>query len=99
MTTQAQAIDHAHDHAHGHDHGHDHDHGALDSHIWLSPDNAVHIARFMAADLANLYPQHADQLTANAEAFVERLSELDARLKERLGPLQDRAYFVFHDRG
>lgn len=85
------------EHNHGHDHGHDHDHGALDSHIWLSPDNAVHIARFMAEDLASLYPQHAERLSSNAEAFAKRLSALDARLKERLGPLQDQAYFVFHD--
>lgn len=85
------------DHGHSHDHGHDHDHGALDSHIWLSPDNAAHIAGFMAEDLASLYPQHAEQLTANAEAFAKRLTALDARLKERLEPLQDRAYFVFHD--
>ena len=42
------------DHGHSHDHGHDHDHGALDSHIWLSPDNAQQIAGFMAEDLASL---------------------------------------------
>lgn len=83
--------------AHSQDHGHDHDHGSLDSHIWLSPDNALHIARFMADDLINLYPQHAIRLTANTEAFAERLAALDARLKKRLEPLQDRAYFVFHD--
>jgi|TARA_R110000796_G_scaffold88164_3_gene189752 zinc transport system substrate-binding protein len=85
------------DHGHSHDHGHDHDHGALDSHIWLSPDNAQQIAGFMAEDLASLYPQHAEKLAANAELFAKRLTALDARLKDRLEPLQDRAYFVFHD--
>lgn len=83
--------------SHSHDHGHDHDHGTLDAHIWLSPDNALHIARFIAADLASLYPQHVEQLNANTQAFAERLAALDARLKERLAPLHDRAYFVFHD--
>lgn len=85
------------DHGHSHDHGHDHDHGALDSHIWLSPDNAQQIARFMARDLTSLYPQQAEKLTDNAERFAKRITALDARLKERLEPLQDRAYFVFHD--
>lgn len=80
-----------------HSHGHDHDHGTLDAHIWLSPDNAVYLARFMADDLTSLYPQQGEQLSANAEAFAERVQALDARLKARLEPLQDRAYFVFHD--
>lgn len=83
------------DHGHSHDHGHDHDHGALDSHIWLSPDNAQQIAGFMAEDLASLYPQHAEKLAANAELFAKRLTALDARLKDRLEPLQDRAYSFF----
>ncbi|WP_022962083.1 zinc ABC transporter substrate-binding protein ZnuA [Halopseudomonas pelagia] len=83
--------------SHSHDHGHKHDHGSLDAHIWLSPDNARHIARFIAEDLTSVYPQQADRLHTNAEAFAERLTALDARLKARLEPLQDRAYFVFHD--
>jgi zinc transport system substrate-binding protein len=82
---------------HGHSHGHEHDHGVLDAHIWLSPDNAIHIARYMAEDLASLYPQQSAQLNANADAFAERISALDTRLKTRLEPLQDRTYFVFHD--
>ncbi|MFO7706330.1 MAG: zinc ABC transporter substrate-binding protein [Halopseudomonas sp.] len=78
-------------------HGHDHDHGTLDPHIWLSPDNAIYLARFMADDLTSLYPLQGEQLSANADAFAERVQALDARLKARLDPLQDRAYFVFHD--
>lgn len=95
LNFQEEYGSHSHDHAH--DHGHTHDHGALDGHIWLSPDNAIHIARFMADDLGSLYPQQRAQLTANAEAFAERVSALDAQLKARLAPLQDRRYFVFHD--
>lgn len=89
--------DHGHNHGHGKSHGHDHDHGVLDAHLWLSPDNAIHIARYMAEDLASLYPQQSKQLSANADAFAERISALDARLKTRLEPLQDLSYFVFHD--
>lgn len=85
----------------GHDehaaHGDHHDHGSLDAHIWLSPANAKAIAGYMAEDLAKLYPQQVEQLQANLAAFEQRLGELDAALKARLGPLQDKPYFVFHD--
>lgn len=84
-------------HGNAHNHGDDHDHGTLDSHIWLSPDNAIYMVRFMAEDLVSLYPHQREQLNANAEAFAARVSALDTRLKARLEPLQDRAYFVFHD--
>ena len=51
----------------------------------------------MSTDLASLYPQHADQLQANLATFEQRVSALDETLKARLAPLQDKAYFVFHD--
>lgn len=84
---------------HGHEHGHDHQHedGALDAHIWLSPENAVQIAQFMAEDLAALYPEQQQQLLDNSAAFAERLAALDAQIKQRLQPLSEKAYFVFHD--
>ena len=103
MTVREQQQSHNFQHdpkpAHGkHEaHGHHHDHGSLDAHIWLSPDNAITIARYMSTDLASLYPQHADQLQANLAAFEQRVSALDETLKARLAPLKDKAYFVFHD--
>lgn len=78
-------------------HGDHHDHGSLDAHIWLSPTNAKVIARYMAEDLASLYPQQADLLQANLAAFEQRLAELDDALQARLRPLKDKPYFVFHD--
>lgn len=99
MTVREQLQSHNFQHdSHGHGaHGDHHDHGSLDAHIWLSPDNAVTIARHMAGDLASLYPQQVDQLQANLAAFEQRVTALDETLKARLAPLQDKAYFVFHD--
>ncbi|WP_339843160.1 zinc ABC transporter substrate-binding protein ZnuA [uncultured Halopseudomonas sp.] len=83
---------------HGHDtHGHHHDHGSLDPHIWLSPANASAIARYMAEDLASVYPQQADQLQANLDLFEQRLTAMDNNLRARLSTLQKKPYFVFHD--
>lgn len=93
--------EHSHaEHVHGHDHGHDdHDHtpGTLDAHIWLSVSNAQHIARWMAEDLGQLYPQHQQQLQHNAGEFIQRLQQLDEQLQQRLRPLAGAPYFVFHD--
>ena len=104
---------HKHDEHHGHsghqehaahgdhgDHGHDdHDHGpgTLDAHIWLSPDNARVIARYMASDLGELFPEYAEQIAANQAAFDAAIDGLDKQLSERFAPLQDKGYFVFHD--
>lgn len=93
--------DHDHDHDHDdHDHGHvDHDHrpGSLDAHLWLLPANALVIAEKMTADLAELDPQNAARYQANLAAFSQRLGELDARLKSRLGEVSEKPYFVFHE--
>ncbi len=58
---------------------HDHDapdradDSAKDSHIWLDPDNAKAIGRYVGDVLSERYPQHAAQFKANAE----RLSAAD----------------------
>ncbi|HDZ58259.1 MAG TPA: zinc ABC transporter substrate-binding protein ZnuA [Pseudomonas xinjiangensis] len=83
--------------AHEHDHDHQHAPGTLDAHIWLSPANALTIARFMAQDLATFYPDQQDALQANLQAFETRLGLLDSQIRARTQPLQDKPYFVFHD--
>lgn len=106
LNFQRSAAEHEHDHKHSHQHTHDHDHqhgdhhhapGSLDAHIWLSPANAVVMARLMATDLAALYPEHQEQLAANFDRFKARIEALDMELAERLTPLQGKPYFVFHD--
>lgn len=87
---------HHDDHGHGHVH-HDHAPGTLDSHLWLAPDNARLIARWMAEDLAQLYPQHHQQLQHNASEFEQRVLHLANQLQQRLRPLANKPYFVFHD--
>ena len=95
----AQQSGDSHDHSHGPDDHGDHEHapGSLDPHIWLSAANARLIAQWMAADLAQLFPEHGEQLQANAAAFSQRLKQLQARLQQRLQPLAGKPYFVFHD--
>lgn len=91
--------EHADDHADDDPAHEEHDHapGTLDAHIWLSITNSQSMARWMAADLASLYPQHRQQLLHNADEFSRRLEQLDAHIQQRLRPLAGKPYFVFHD--
>ncbi|MBK1727264.1 zinc ABC transporter substrate-binding protein [Halorhodospira neutriphila] len=68
-----------------------------DYHLWLNPANARAIVAALAEALAELDPAHAAAYRANAEALRERLAELDARLRERLAPVRETPYVVFHD--
>jgi zinc transport system substrate-binding protein len=102
--------EHGHD-GHGHDdsetHAHaDHETGApvqgipddeVDPHVWLDPDNAQAIVRAVADRLAALDPAHAGTYRDNADAAVRRIAEMDAELAERVAPVADRPFVVFHD--
>ncbi len=68
-----------------------------DGHIWLDPDNGIAIARAAAAALGAADPPHVRLYAANAEAFAQRVKQLDAGLARRLTPVRARPYIVFHD--
>ncbi len=91
----------AHDDDHGDDDGDDHGHvhaaGTPDMHIWLDPANAQAVVRAVAAALTEVDGGRADLYRANAEQAVARLQQLDATLRQRLAPVTDRPYVVFHD--
>ncbi len=75
--------DEGHDHAEGEEHaeeeGHEgHDHGGVDPHFWLDPHRMELAARAIGERMADIDPDHADDYTANADALVTELQELDA---------------------
>ena len=84
------------DHGHGeHDHeGHHHD---RDPHIWLSPENAKLMAANIAAGLSGRYPLYADTFSANLEALLIRLDELQTYGEDTLSSLSCREIITFHD--
>lgn len=87
-----------HDHDHGHDgHGHDHDHGGTDPHAWLDPENADLWLDAIAAELGRLDPDNAGRYSANAATARKELDSLSAGIPERLAPLHDLRFVVFHD--
>lgn len=89
------------DHAEeGHDAeaGHDgHDHAGVDPHAWLDPNNARLWLTAIAEELSRLDPANAATYTANATTAAEAITALDADLAQRLAPVKDRSFIVFHD--
>ena len=83
-------------HVDGHD-GHGHRHGEFDMHIWLDPGNARRIVDVVASALVRIDPARADIWRANAETMRTRIDGLESSLRERLAPVRERAFIVFHD--
>lgn len=82
---------------HSAEEGHQHEHGNLDTHLWLSPENARVIVAAVAERLSAMDAAHAEQYRANARAMNERITALERQLKQELEPLRVRPYIVFHD--
>jgi zinc transport system substrate-binding protein len=97
--------DEDHDHEEGEeaheDEDHDHEEGEeeveLDEHVWTAPLNAAAMVTGIAAELAALAPAHAEAFTANAAAYVQQLTELDAAFREVVKTAK-RTELIFGDR-
>ncbi|MGS4884036.1 zinc ABC transporter substrate-binding protein [Roseibium sp. MB-4] len=92
----AHEEEHAEHDDHGHDHGHDHA-GGNDPHIWLNPENGIAIANAMATTLSEVDPANTDTYKANAKAFAEKVSGLEAEISAKLEPVKGQKFIVFHD--
>ena len=79
---------------------HDHDEEELedeyDEHVWTSPDNASAIVKALGKRAAELFPENADSVTANADSYAGKIDELDAKFAELLSG--EERYFIFGDR-
>tara|TARA_R110002124_G_scaffold103586_2_gene252713 strand:- start:494 stop:1525 length:1032 start_codon:yes stop_codon:yes gene_type:complete len=82
------------DHA-GHDDGHGH--GKIDSHAWLSPQNASNWLNAIAAQLSAADPENAGAYFANAAAGRAELGAMITEVNATLEPLRGSRYVVFHD--
>lgn len=86
-----QEDDHHHEeHTHAHVH-------SQDPHIWLSPANAMFMAKNICRELCLLYPAHTDTFQANLQHLLSDLEALDAYGKNQLSDLSCRELITFHD--
>ena len=79
-----------------HDHDEDEHEDEYDEHVWTSPDNASAIVKALGKRAAELFPENADSVTANADSYAGKINELDAKFAELLSG--EERYFIFGDR-
>lgn len=71
--------------------------GETDPHVWLSPDNAVTIARAISEELSTLHPELAGDFEANLQQFVAAVEKSTGTHREVLQGLSTRSFMVYHD--
>lgn len=79
-----------------HDHDEEEHENEYDEHVWTSPDNASAIVKALGKRAAELFPENADSVTANADSYAGKIDELDAKFAELLSG--EERYFIFGDR-
>jgi zinc transport system substrate-binding protein len=91
---------HAHAEVHaegGKDDADDDDAGGKDGHIWLDPDNAKAIVRYLAEVLRRRAPAQAAKIEANAAKLNADLDGLEAEIAAETASLKGKPFVVFHD--
>ncbi len=73
--------------------------GITDPHAWNSLSNGVIYVTNVAAAMKEAMPEHADEITANADAYIAELESLDAETKSKLAdlPANRRTVVTAHD--
>ncbi|NYJ00924.1 zinc transport system substrate-binding protein [Nocardioides thalensis] len=74
-----------------------HDHGDVDPHFWQDPLRVADLADAVAAELADLDSEHADDYEANAAALRADLEDLDAAFTTGLADCERDTIVVSHD--
>ena len=76
---------------------HDHDDGSYNAHIWLDAANAQIMVSNLADGLIAALPAQAEAIAANRDAYLARLSALDAELTDGLADLPRKDIVTFHE--
>ena len=68
-------------------------------HLWMDVSNAILYANRIADALRTADPAHASDITASTAAYVQRLTDLDAWVRDQIAiiPEGDRRFVLFHD--
>ncbi|WP_337415884.1 metal ABC transporter substrate-binding protein [Anaerotignum faecicola] len=90
------AEEHEHEDAHAHEDAEEHEEEA-DEHVWLSLKNAKMLVRVISKALQELDPNNKDIYAANADAYVKKLSALDAEYQTAVDAASNKT-ILFGDR-
>lgn len=82
------------EHSEHHHEGHHHEE---DSHIWLAPENAKHMAQNICEGLCRQYPAHESTFRQNLAGLLKDLDTLQQYAEQTLADLSCRELITFHD--
>ncbi len=87
-----------HDHEeHGDHKGHEEEHAhKYDPHVWLSPYRSITVVENIRDSLIKKYPDKAEQFTANADSYINKLKELDKEYKDTLLTAKQKSFVTQH---
>ena len=68
----------------------------LDPHIWLSPKLVKIQAQNIYDGLVKIDPKRQAEYQANLNNFITELDQLDQQISQKLTPLKNRKFIVFH---
>ena len=87
------------DHGDEEEEGEDDHHGGGDPHFWQDPIAAIFYVERIRDALIEADPARSDSYRANADAYIQRLRDLDAEITETLAavPAERRTLISFHD--
>ncbi|WP_079253584.1 zinc ABC transporter substrate-binding protein ZnuA [Endozoicomonas arenosclerae] len=94
LLKSSEGKEEVHDHHEGEN---EHHHGEYDAHIWLSPNNAIAMAKTMSEKLSKLDPEHKKQYKENYKSFKKSVQAADKLNNTKLTKFHDQPMFVFHD--
>ena len=74
-----------------------HHHHNVNSHIWMSPQNAIVQCENIAAELMVLYPQYKEKIEKNKSEYITRLQKLDEELELKAEKIKGENIITFHE--
>jgi zinc transport system substrate-binding protein len=99
--THEEDDEHANEEEHSDEEEHldedDHDHSGEDPHVWLNPKHAITIVSNIESSLIETFPQHQEELMANAQTLKAELMALDEEYSQGLATCAKDSVLVTHN--
>jgi|GEM_PF-6397451 len=68
-----------------------------DYHIWLSPQNAIKMVRYLTNTFIDINAKKKAIYQSNSQRLIKQLQALDVQLKEKLMPVKTISFMAFHN--
>jgi len=91
-----QGESHEHEEGEAADHEHAEEAVTADPHIWLDPMGAAHTVAAIRDALIQIDPANEESYVANAEAYLDRLNQLDGEFRSALSTCKRQEFYTSH---